>query len=393
MAFSIKQGITWVGKIDWELRKFHGEEYSTHRGSSYNSFLIQDEKTVLIDTVWLPFAKEFVHNLEQTVDLASIDAIIMNHGEVDHSGSLPELMRRIPETPIYCTANAVKSLKGQYGQDWNFKVVKTGDTFNLGTKVITFIEMPMLHWPDSMLSYLGGDNIVFSNDAFGQHYASEQMYNDLVDQHELYAESIKYYANILNPFSKLVAKKISDIVALNLPISMICPSHGIFWRSNPLQIVENYAKWAADYQENQITIIYDTMWDGTRRMAEEIATGIKAVDPAVVVKLYNTSRSDKNDVITEVFKSKAILAGSPTVNKGILSSLAGLMEEIKGLAFINKKAAAFGTYGWSGEGPKALGKLLTEAGFTVMEGELKSLWNPDEQVCREFGRRFAEFNR
>ena len=393
MVFAIKPGVTWVGKIDWELRKFHGEEYSTHRGSSYNSYLIQDEKTVLIDTVWLPFAKEFVHNLQQTIDLASIDAIIMNHGEVDHSGALPELMRRIPETPIYCTANAVKSLKGQYGQDWNFKAVKTGDKFNLGTKELTFIEMPMLHWPDSMLSYLSGDNIVFSNDAFGQHCASEQMYNDLVDPHELYAESIKYYANILNPFSPLVAKKIQDIVALHLPIDMICPSHGVFWRSNPLQIVENYAKWAAAYKENQITIIYDTMWDGTRRMAEGIAAGIRTADPDVIVKLYNSSRTDKNDIITEVFKSKAILVGCPTVNKGILSSLAGLMEEVKGLAFKEKKAAAFGTYGWSGEGPKVLARLLTEAGFAVMDSELKGLWSPEEKACQEFGRRFSEFSK
>lgn len=205
--------------------------------------------------------------------------------------------------------------------------------------------------------------------------------------------SASYYANILNPFSPLVAKKINDIVALNLPINMICPSHGIFWRSNPLQIVENYAKWATAYKENQITIIYDTMWDGTRRMEEEIAVGIRAVDPDVIVKLYNSSRTDKNDIITEVFKSKAILVSCPTVNKGILSSLAGLMEEIKGLAFKEKKAAAFGTYGWSGEGPKVLARLLREAGFAVMDSELKGLWSPDEKACHEFGRQFSEFSK
>ncbi len=393
MSFAIKPGVTWVGKVDWELRKFHGEEYSTHRGSSYNSYLVQDQKTVLIDTVWLPFAQEFVHNLEKVVNLSSIDAIIVNHGEQDHSGALPELMRHIPDTPIYCTANAVKSLKGQYKQDWNFNVVKTGDKFNLGTKEITFIEMPMLHWPDSMLSYLSEDHIVFSNDAFGQHYASELMYNDLVDQNELYAECIKYYANILTPFSKMVTKKINDIVALNLPIDMICPSHGIIWRKNPLQIVEKYMQWAANYRENQITVIYDTMWGGTRRMAEEIAAGIHTADPDVVVKVFNSSRTDKNDIITEIFKSKAILAGSPTVNRGILSSLAGLIEEVKGLAFKEKKAAVFGTYGWSGESPKVLSKLLTEAGFAVMEDEFKNLWHADEETCREFGRRFWEYSR
>jgi anaerobic nitric oxide reductase flavorubredoxin len=186
MAFKIKDNITWVGKIDWELRKFHGEELSTHRGSSYNSYLVQDAKTVLIDTVWGPFDKEFVGKLKQVIDLKKIDYVIANHGETDHSGSLLELMREIPGTPLYCTANAVKSLKGQYHQDWNFQVVKTGDKLNIGSRDLIFIEAPMLHWPDSMFCYLTGDNILFSNDAFGQHFASELMYNDLVDQCELF---------------------------------------------------------------------------------------------------------------------------------------------------------------------------------------------------------------
>jgi flavorubredoxin len=309
MAFQIKPGINWVGKIDWELRRFHGEEYSTHRGSSYNSYLIQEEKTVLIDTVWMPFAKEFVDNLAKTIDLSKIDYIVANHGEIDHSGALPELMKHIPNTPIYCTANGVKSIKGQYHQDWNFKVVKTGDKLNLGSKDLIFVEAPMLHWPDTMFCYLTGDNILFSNDAFGQHYATEMMYNDLVDQAELQQECIKYYANILTPFSKMVDKKIKEVVGLGLPVSMICPSHGVLWRENPLSIVTQYATWANDYQENQITIIYDTMWNGTRRMADEIAKGIKEADADVVVKVFSSSRTDKNDIITEVFKSKAILVG------------------------------------------------------------------------------------
>ena len=226
MGFPITQNITWVGKVDWELRTFHGEEYSTHRGTSYNSYLVRDEKTVLIETVWAPFAREFVENLQKEIDLAKIDYIIANHGEVDHSGALPELMRLIPETPIYCTANAVKSLKGQYHQDWNFKTVKTGDRLSIGTKELIFIEAPMLHWPDSMFCYLTGDNILFSSDAFGQHDATELLYNDLVDQAELYQECMKYYANILTPFSAFVAKKIKEVVALGLPLDMICTSHG-----------------------------------------------------------------------------------------------------------------------------------------------------------------------
>ncbi len=392
MAFQINDSVTWVGKIDWELRKFHGEELSTHNGSSYNAYLIRAEKTVLLDTVWGPFAKEFVDNLKQEIDLNEIDYIVSHHGETDHSGSLPELLKHIPNTPVYCTANAVKSLKGQYHQDWNFQVVKSGDKLSLGSKELTFIEAPMLHWPDSMFSYLSGDNILFSNDAFGQHIASEKMYNDLIDQNLLYGEALKYYANILTPFSKMVEKKINEIVALNLPVSMICPDHGVIWRHEPLQIVEKYLTWARDYQENQITVIYDTMWNGTRRMAEALAAGLTAGDPDVTVKLFNSARSDRNDIITEVFQSKAILLGSPTINKGILTSVAGLLDEMKGMAFKHKQAAAFGCYGWSGESVKVLTEKLQEAGFQVDKEGLRLTWDPDAQgteACHEFGKEFA----
>ena len=348
---------------------------------------------MLIDTVWAPFDKEFVAKLKEEIDLNKIDYIIALHGEVDHSGALPELMREIPNTPIYCTANAIKSIKGQYHQDWDFRPVKTGDRLSLGQRELIFIEAAMLHWPDNMMAYLTGDSILFSNDAFGQHFASEKMFNDAVDQGDLYQEATKYYANILTPFSKLVDKKIKEILSLNLPVSMICPSHGIIWRDNPMQIVEAYTKWAADYQENQITIIYDTMWNGTRRMAETIADGIRQQDEAVTVKLFNSARADKTEIIAEVFKSKAILVGSPTVNRGVLSSIAGIMEEIKGLRFQNKKAAAFGAYGWSGESPKVITEMLQSSGFAVLSDGLKELWSPDENAltnCVRFGREFAE---
>ncbi|MEA5113647.1 MAG: anaerobic nitric oxide reductase flavorubredoxin [Geobacteraceae bacterium] len=392
MGFQVKGNISWVGKIDWELRKFHGEEYSTHRGSTYNSYLVRDEKTVLIDTVWKPFAREFIENLKKEIDLQKIDFIIANHAESDHSGALPELMRLIPDTPIYCTANAVKSLKGHYHQDWNFRTVKTGDRLNIGSKDFIFIEAPMLHWPDTMFCYLTGDNILFSSDAFGQHLASELMFNDLVDQAELFQECIKYYANILTPFSAMVDRKIKEVVGLGLPVDMICTSHGVVWRDNPLQIVTKYAEWAANYHENQVTIIYDTMWDGTRRMAEAIGKGIHDADKDVTIKIYNASRSDKNDIITEVFKSKAVLIGSPTINRGILSAIAGILEEIRGLGFKDKKAAAFGTYGWSGESVAMITERLRESGFQLLGDGLKGLWNPDEQGlgnCVNFGRDFG----
>lgn len=392
MSFKIKDNITWVGKVDWELRRFHGEEYSTHRGSSYNSYLIRDEKAALIDTVWGRFSNEFVTKLREEIPLEKIDFVIANHAESDHSGALPELMSHIPDVPIYCTSNGVNSLKGLYHKDWNFQVVKTGNKLSLGSKELIFIEAQMLHWPDSMMCYLTGDSILFSNDAFGQHIASELVYNDLVDQAELYQEAIKYYANILTPFSTLVDRKIAEVVALNVPVNMICPSHGVIWRNDPLQIVNRYVQWARAYAENQITIVYDSMWDGTRQMAEAIAKGITETDQTVTVKLFNVARSDKNDVITEIFKSKAILVGSPTVNKGVLSAVAGILEEIKGLRFQNKKAAAFGCYGWSGEAIKVISERLKEGGFQVLNDGIREKWNPNGESlenCMLFGKDFV----
>lgn len=393
MSFKITDTVSWVGKIDWELGTFHGEEYSTHKGSSYNSYLIRDEKTVLIDTVWQPFSKEFVSNLKQEIDLNTIDYIIMNHSEIDHSGALSELMKEIPNTPIYCTKSGTKIIKGHYHKDWNFVEVKTGDTLDIGKNKLIFIEAKMLHWPDTMFTYMSGENILFSNDGFGQHLASEQMYNDKVDTSELYTEAMKYYANILTPFSKFVTKKIEEIVGLNVPLNMICPSHGIIWRDNPMQIVNKYMEWADSYQENQISIIYDTMWNGTRRMAETIAEGIGAVDKNVIVKLFNSSKRDKNDIITEVFKSKMIIVGSSTINKGILSSSAAILEMIKGLGFTGKKAAAFGSYGWSGESVKLINEELKEAGFELVNEGIKEMWNPDDEAldrCRKFGENIAK---
>ena len=393
MSVNIKNNVYCVGNIDWEIQSYQGYKYSTHRGSSYNSYLIKEDKVALIDTVSETFSSQFVKNLANEIDLNKIDYIVMNHGEKDHSGALPELMSHIPDKPIYCTTNAVKSLKGQFHKDWNFNIVKTGDTLSLGRKKLVFVEMQMLHWPDSMLCYLTEDNLLFSNDAFGNHYATGLLYNDQVNQGELFEECIKYYSNILTPYNKLVINKIKEILSLNLPIDMICPSHGVIWRDHPEQIIEQYLKWADDYQENQITIIYDTMWNGTRLMAEQIYEGIKRTDKDVNVKLMHLSKRDKNDVITEIFKSKAILVGSPTTNGGILTSVAAILELIKGLKFKKKKAATFGCYGWSGEATKIISESLEKSGFEIINEELKVNWSPDNECiekCIEFGINFCE---
>ncbi len=380
MRKQIKNNVSWVGYIDWELETFHGDDYSIFNGSSQNAYLVEEEKTVLIDTIWTPHRFDFVENLKKEIDLNKIDYIIANHGECDHSGALTALMAEIPETPIYCTAQCVKSLEGQYGKrGWNFNVVKTGDTLEIGNgKKLVFIEMKMLHWPDSMTTYLTGDNILFSNDAFGQHFAVEELYNDKADQCLLYKEAVKYFTNILNPFAPLITKKLDEIASLNLPIDIIAPSHGAIWRDRPMQIVEKYAQWANAYQEDQITIAYDTMWEGTTKIAHRIAEEIHRQSPDTVVKVFNIAKADKNEIMTEVFKSKAIAVGSPTVSNSILSSVAGWLEFLKQLKFKNKRAAAFGCYGWSGESVKILQERLRDAGFDVVEENIRSLWNPEE---------------
>ncbi|MBO6189745.1 MAG: anaerobic nitric oxide reductase flavorubredoxin [Alloprevotella sp.] len=394
MVKKITDRVSWVGKTDWELKRFHGDELSTDRGSSYNAYLVRDEKTVLIDTVWRPYDREFVSRLKEATDLHAIDYIVMQHNEVDHSGALMELMREIPDTPIYCTKKGETILRGHYHQNWHFVNVRTGDKLSLGSVELTFIEAPMLHWPDTMFSYLSGEEILFSNDAFGQHFASESLYDDGVDEQEaLMYEAMKYYANILCPFSPMVGRKVKELQAMQLPIKLICPSHGVIWRQQPGLIVEKYQQWAEAYQEQRVTIAYDTMWQSTRRMAEAIADGIRDVLPAYEVKLMNAAKDDKNDILTEMFRSRAILVGSPTVNNGYTYAIAGLLEMMKGMKLKKKLGAAFGSYGWSGEAAKQIAEHLATAGLDVSVEGYRTPWVPDEEAlsqCRAFGQEFAK---
>ena len=381
MRKAVKGNVSWIGYLDWELQHFHGDDYSIINGSSQNAYLIEEEKTVLVDTVWTPHRFDFVENLKKEIDLKKIDFIVANHGECDHSGSLTTILEEIPDVPIYCTENAVKSIEGQYGKrGWNFHVVKTGDSLDIGNgKKLIFLEMRMLHWPDSMATFLTGDNILFSMDAFGQHYAVEELFNDKANQCVLMKEAMKYYANIIAPFAPILRKKLEEITSLNLPIEMIAPSHGAIWRENPMQIVEKYAEWAQDYQEDQVTIAFDTMWEGTTKIAYSIAEEIHRQSPDTVVKVFNISKSDKNEVMTEVFKSKALAVGSPTVANSILSPVAGWLEFLKQLKFKKKKAAAFGCYGWSGESVKVLQESLKTAGFSVIPENIRAEWVAKEE--------------
>lgn len=387
----VMDGVYWVGATDWKVRKFHGYELSTHRGTTYNAYLIKDEKTVLIDTVWEPLTENFLTNLSEIIDISTIDYVIMNHLEPDHSGALPTLMKLIPNASIIVSKKGQESIQRHYHNDtWKIQVVSNGEKLSIGQNECIFIEASMLHWPDSMFTYLTGKNILFSNDAFGQHFASSDIFHDEVDEAEVYQEALKYYANILTPFSKLVIKKIEELKILNLPIDMIAPSHGVIWRNDPMRIVEKYYGWALGKVEQSVVIIYNSMWGATQKMAESIGKGIGKA--GVSYKIYNVATADKNDIIAEVFKSKGVILGSSTVNNGLLTRLMPIIEDLVGLKFINRVAAAFGSYGWSGESLKLLEEYLSKAKMKILFDGLKIKYMPSEddiKECTDFGKRFA----
>ncbi len=387
----LKDKVFWVGVIDWEIRKFHGHELSTHRGTTYNSYLIIDEKIVLVDTVWEPFHDQLLNNIQKIIDPSKIDIVVINHSEVDHSGSLPAIMRECPDATIIVSKRGMESVEGHFHQPWKFRAVQTGEKINIGKNDLIFIEAPMLHWPDSMFTYLTGYNILMPNDAFGQHYATAFRFNDQVSQEELYEEAIKYYANILTPFSQLVTRKIDEVLSFNLPVDIIAPSHGVIWRKDPIQIVKKYQEWAKQEPEPCAVIIYDTMWNGTRRMAEAIGDGF--ADEGVDHKIHHAAVTDRNDIITDIFRSKTIVIGSPTINSGVLPTIAPILEDLRGLRFQNKLGAAFGCYGWSGESIRLIEEHFTKCKIQLIREGIRFKWQPsldDLYACRNFGKELGK---
>ncbi|MGD2173870.1 MAG: flavodoxin domain-containing protein [Candidatus Brocadiaceae bacterium] len=390
MVTELKDGVFNVGAVDWGLRHFHGHELSTHRGSSYNAYLILDERNVLVDTVWGPFADQMIANIAELIDPSEIDIVVANHAETDHAGGLPAIMRHVPDAPLVVSRHGRRNIEGHFHQPWDFQVVETGDRIEIGEDGLVFIEAPMLHWPDSMFTYLTGKNILMPNDAFGQHYATAFPFNDQVDQKELFEEALKYYVNILTPYSEQVLRKIDEVLELGLPVDTIAPSHGVIWRDDPLQIVRKYQEWAAQQPEPYAAILYDTMWNGTRRMAEAIGQGL--AEEGIDHKLLHMAVSDRSDALVEVFKAHTVIVGSPTINNGVLPTITPLLEDLRGLRFKNKIGAAFGSYGWSGESVKLIEERFEECSIPVAREGIRCKWQPTEddlEACRQFGRDLA----
>lgn len=387
---ALARGVYWVGVIDWNLRDFHG--YVTPKGTTYNAYLIVDEKITLVDTVKAEFSAEMLKRISQIIDPAKIDYVIVNHVEMDHSGSLPAIMNTAPDATIYCSNKGRDGLHLHYKadgcEDWDFEVVKTGSELSLGSKTLMFIEATMLHWPDSMHTYIKEDKILLSNDAFGQHIATSKPFDDEVG--DVMAEAAEYYANILMPFGRIILKYIETVTELGIDINMIAPGHGIIWRQDPAKIIEAYGRWARGETTKKVLIIYDTMWGSTHTMAKSILDGIKAA--GVEVKLINIRKIDLSGIITEVLEAPVIIVGSPTLNNGIFPSVSEFLTHLKGLRPKGKQAVAFGSYGWGGGAVKAVEKELEMAGFELIEPGLQIRYRPDEEgiaACRQLGERIA----
>ncbi len=389
-AVKILPNIYWVGAIDWNVRNFHGHTYATEKGTTYNAYLILDDKVTLVDAVYKPFVDEMIENIRQIIEPKKIDYIIANHVEDDHSGTLPEILKLSPKAKVFGTGKCKDGLYKHYFCDMDFQVVKTGDKLKLGKKTLTFIEAPMLHWPDSMFSYLIEDELLLPNDAFGQHYATSGRFDDEVDEAILMDEATKYYANILWPFSPLVLKKIEEVQKLNIPIKIIAPSHGIIWRKDPGKIVNAYLSWAKNETKQKIVVVYETMWDATEKMARKIIEGI--INSGVEVKLFDVNKTGYTEIIKEMLDSQGYIIGSSTHNNGMLPTLAGFLEFLKGLKPKNRIACAFGSYGWGGGAVNSIEKILKELQVEIAQPAIAVQYVADKDEltrCYEWGKEFA----
>jgi flavorubredoxin len=389
-AHLIKEGVYSVGCVDWNARNFHGSAYITDRGVTYNSYLIVDDKITLVDTVHKSFTREFIENIKQVVEPSKIENIIINHIEPDHSGAFAEIIKLCPDAKVYGTEKSRLGLLKYYGVCGDFSAVKFGQNLKIGKRTLDFIDAPMIHWPDSMFTYCAYDKILFSNDAFGQHYATNKIFDDEVDYGALAQEAKKYYANILWPFGRIILAKLEAIKKLNLAIEMVLPSHGLIWRSFISEIWDKYIFWASGLQENKVAVVYETMWRSTEEMAKKIVEGITS--EGVEAFLFDIAKCSRTDLAAYMLDAKGFAFGSSTHDNDMLPLIAGFLHFFKGLKPKGRKAFVFGSYGWSGEAVKNIEAVIAESGMEKTQESIKVVYAPSREElekCYEAGKAFA----
>lgn len=385
----IQKNIYWVGAVDWDIRDFHG--YSTYKGTTYNAYLAMDEKIALFDTVKNNFKDDLIYHIRELTDPEKIDYIVVNHVEMDHSGCLPEMIDLIKPEKIFCSPMGKKALLDHFHRpDWPFEVVKTGDSISLGSKTIQFIETKMLHWPDSMFSYIPEDKLLISSDAFGQHLASTERYAEDFDSGKILDHAAKYYANILLLYSPQVQKLLASVTEQQLDIRMIAPDHGLIWRT-PGTIINAYDRWSRQVTEEKALIIYDSMWHSTEKMARAICGGL--VKSGIKTQLLNLQTNHRSDIMTEVLDARALIFGSPTLNNGVLPRMADFLSYLKGLRPKGKIGMAFGSFGWSGESLKILNEAMEQMQIQQVSPGIRVKNVPtseDYAQCKELGEEIAQ---
>lgn len=382
-AVKLTEKIYWVGAVDWDLRNFHG--YLTQKGSTYNAYLVMDEKITLIDTVKGYLSKEMFSRISEIVDPAKIDYIISNHAEMDHSGALPEIIKFAKNAEIICSPNGEKALREHYKSEWKFRAVKSGEKISTGKYNFQFFHTPMVHWPDNMVTYLPEEKILFSNDAFGQHIASAERFDDEYPLETIILEAKKYFANIVLPYCDQVKKALEALAGLD--IKMIAPSHGIIWRNHIAEILKEYTRLSSSNYTKNALVIYDTMWNSTKKIAESIADAFQ--NKGYNARLMNLQHNHISDIMTEVADAEYICVGSPTLNNNMLPTVAAFLTYFKGLAPKNRKGMAFGSFGWGGQAVQLVEQELKSCGMELLE-QVKIKYIPDESALTETRKKLEE---
>jgi len=385
-VYEIKKEVYWVGAVDWLVRDFHG--YSTYRGSTYNAYLMLDEKNVLFDTVKHDLCSDLAHRIRTVIDPEKIDYIVVNHVEMDHTGSLPEIIDMVKPEKIICSKMGHKNRLDHFHRpNWPYHVVKDGETIHVGKRSIHFMETKMLHWPDSMFSYVPEEKLLIAQDAFGQHLGTSERFDDEVDLSELMCQAKKYYANILYLYSPQVRKLLKAVAESGIEIDMIAPDHGVIWRSHMGRILKAYEDWSSHKCSSKAVVVYDTMWHSTEMMAKAISDGIEST--GVSMQLLDLSVNHRSDVMTEVLDAKGVCLGCPTLNNGMLPRMAGFLLYMKGLRPARKLGMAFGSFGWSGEAVKHMTKAMEEMKFDIVHDGIRVKYVPTHEglkACAEAGR-------